>query len=154
MSTKPVGLRFWFALLTLAVPSHAHTLEVGYNESSGAFSITFDNATLLRSGYPLTIGFLFINGTQPPWDWMRTPFQRSFDASTRTYTLEYPWGQLHVQHVSDAKTPLQLDMVISVTAAKNSSGMTSGTFGVHGDEVYWASNASGELYRVGSIDVV
>ena len=135
-----------FTTLLACAGAASHTLDVAYNTSGavsafpfGTFSLTYDGVPLIAAGFPTVETFTWSNGTQPPWAYQRTPLSRTFDAASATYTVTYSWGSLAVAHV---KTPLALDFLVTVTNGAASGAMSGGAFGVHGDEVYWARNAS------------
>jgi len=60
---------------------------------------------------------------------MRSPLNSSFNASSRVYSLDYAWGSLSVQHITDPKVPLALDMLVTITAAAEGAGMMAGQLG-------------------------
>jgi len=129
-----------FAVASAASGVSSHTLAIAYNTTGevstfpyGAFALTFDGYKVVSAGYPKTEGFSFQNASQPPWDWMRTPLNRTFDLATSTYNASYRWGSLLVQHLRTS--PLALDMEVTVTNTMDGVGIMGGTFGVHGDEV-------------------
>lgn len=138
---------------SLAGFAAAHTLTVQYNTTQtgadvsiypfGAFSLVYDDYPLIQAGWPFASFFAYANGTQPDWSRMRTALNRTFTKSTQTYLAVHHWGTLQVQHL--ASSPLALDMEVTVTNSM-ADGMTAGTFGVHGDLVYWGTNASDMMF--------
>jgi len=130
-----------------AAAAAPHTLQVAYNTSGpvsafpfGSFSLTYDSVPLIAAGWPAVETFSWANGTRPPWDYIRRPLNRTFDLATATYTATYAWGSLAVAHARAG--PLALDFLVTLTNGPASGAMSGGQFGVHGDEVYWAPNAS------------
>ena len=151
----PACLRYFlaFAYFATAAAFAQHTLSVAYNTSPsggdvslhpfGAFSLTFDSFPIIKAGWPFASSFFFSNGSQPDWNMMRTPLNRTFTRSAATYLASYRWGSLMVKHLPSPA--LALDMEVTVSNALP-VGITTGSFGVHADLAYWSPNGTEMMF--------
>lgn len=135
-----------YVALLCAGTAAAHTLTVAYNTSGavsvfpfGSFALIFDSTPVIAAGFPHVEGWVYGNGSQPNFNYARDALNRTFDLATATYLNTYKWGSLQVAHIQSSA--LALDFVITLTNGM-AEAMGGGFFGVHGDEVYWAPNAS------------